>query len=83
MPPTTESRYWQQTLRMTLILVLLWFCACFGMIYFAADLQNWDFFGWPLSFYALAQGLLIFFVVLNAIYTRYLRRLNQQQQHDE
>ncbi len=78
-----NSRYWQQTKRITLLLVLLWFCASFGLIFFAADLQELYFFSWPLPFYAMAQGLLIFFLILNAIYTRYLRHLNQAHQRTE
>jgi putative solute:sodium symporter small subunit len=83
MNPAQHQRYWQQTRRFTLLLVLLWFCASFGLIFFAADLQEMYFFSWPLPFYAMAQGLLIFFLILNAIYTRYLRHLNQAQQRAE
>lgn len=78
MPPLSPHAYWQKSRRATAILLLLWFAASFGMIFFATDLQNFSFFGWPLPFYALAQGLLIFFVGLTAAYARYMRHLNQR-----
>lgn len=78
--PLTPHAYWKKSRRATAFLLLLWFAASFGMIFFASDLEELYFLGWPLPFYALAQGLLIFFVCLTAAYARYLRHLNQRAQ---
>lgn len=78
--PLTSTHYWRQTRRLTLVLLLVWFVTCFGMIFFARELRDWHFFAWPLPFYALAQGLLLCFVALTFLYAFAMRRLNQAEQ---
>ncbi|MBI3230315.1 MAG: DUF4212 domain-containing protein [Burkholderiales bacterium] len=73
----SSAEYWRKSRNASLLLATLWASAIFGMIFFASDLQDIEVFGWSLPFYALAQGLLIFCVLLNAFYARYLRYLNR------
>lgn len=75
----TESQksYWAKNLRITSILLFIWFVATFVMAYFARDL-NFTFFGWPFSFYMAAQGSLIIYVVIIAVYARTMNRLDQE-----
>lgn len=75
----TESQksYWQKNLRLTSILLFIWFVATFGVIYFARDL-NFNFFGWPFSFYMAAQGSLIIYMLVIFVYARTMNRLDQE-----
>ena len=79
-PLSSATPYWQQTRRLTLLLLLIWFVTCFGVIFFARELNSWHVFGWPLSFYALAQGLLLCFVALTFVYALAMQRINQAAQ---
>jgi putative solute:sodium symporter small subunit len=70
--------YWQKNLRLTAILLAIWFVVTFVMAYFARELSSITFFGWPLSFYMAAQGSLIIYVVIIAVYARTMNRLDQE-----
>jgi putative solute:sodium symporter small subunit len=76
----TENQrlYWQKNLRLTATLLAIWFVVTFVMAYFARDLSSITFFGWPLSFYMAAQGSLIVYVVIIAVYARTMNRLDQE-----
>jgi putative solute:sodium symporter small subunit len=41
------------------ILLFIWFVVTFVMGYYAGELNQINFFGWPLAFYMSAQGSLI------------------------
>ena len=73
----TQLHYWQKNLRITGVLMLIWFVVTFGVGYFARDL-NFTFFGWPFSFWVGAQGALIVYVVLIWYYARTMNRLDQE-----
>ncbi len=75
----TESQksYWAKNLRITSILLAIWFVATFVMAYFARDL-SFNFFGWPFSFYMAAQGSLIIYVLIIWYYARTMNRLDQE-----
>ena len=45
----------------------IWFCVSFGFVYFARDLQ-FVVLGWPLNFWLAAQGIVLIFVAIVAIY---------------
>lgn len=76
----TENQrlYWQKNLRLTATLLAIWFVVTFVMAYFARELSSITFFGWPLSFYMAAQGSLIVYVVIIAVYARTMNRLDQE-----
>jgi len=71
-----HREYWHRNLVITGILLLIWFVVTFVVGYFAIPLARITFFGWPLSFYMMAQGSLIVYVVLIWIYARYMNRLD-------
>jgi len=73
----TQRHYWQRNLRITGILLAIWFVVTFVMAYFARDL-TFNFFGWPFSFYMAAQGSLIIYVVIIWYYARTMNRLDQE-----
>lgn len=72
-----HHQYWRTNLRITGILLFIWFFVTFVIGYFARDL-NFSFFGWPFSFWVAAQGALIVYVVIIGYYARYMNRLDQQ-----
>jgi len=63
------QRYWQQTRRLTLALLLLWFLVTFVGAFFARDLR-FGFLGWPFSFYMAAQGALLVYLFIVYVYAR-------------
>ena len=84
-PATPAARYWRYTRRLTLLLLLLWLVVTFGTIFFACELDHVQLFGWPLSFYLGAQGLMLFYLTIVGLYTvcmgRAERRLHAEQTH--
>jgi putative solute:sodium symporter small subunit len=79
----THISYWKKNLRLTIVLLLIWFTVTYVMGYFAFELAHINFFGWPLSFYMGAQGSLIVYVVLIWYYARTMNRLDIEHGVDE
>lgn len=69
--------YWSRTLRITGILLAIWFFVTFVVGYFARDL-DFTFFGWPFSFWVAAQGALIVYVLIIWYYAGYMNRLDRE-----
>jgi putative solute:sodium symporter small subunit len=65
--------HWRRTLCLTGGLLLVWFLVGFVITWFARDL-DFAFFGWPFSFWVAAQGGVIVFVALLAVYARRMAR---------
>ena len=72
-----HRQYWQKNLRLTGVLMVIWFVVTFVVGYFARDL-NFTFFGWPFSFWVAAQGALIVYVAIIWFYARYMNQLDQE-----
>jgi putative solute:sodium symporter small subunit len=72
-----HHEYWRKNLRITAILLSIWFVVTYVVSFFARDL-NFTFFGWPFSFWMGAQGSLIIYVVIIWYYARYMNRLDQE-----
>jgi putative solute:sodium symporter small subunit len=79
-----HRQYWSANLRITGILLFLWFFVTFVIGYYARDL-NFSFFGWPFSFWVGAQGALIVYCLIIWFYARYMNNLDNQHgvQEDE
>jgi putative solute:sodium symporter small subunit len=73
----SQSQYWRKNLRITGILLAIWFFVTFVIGYFARDL-DFTFFGWPFSFWVAAQGALIVYVMIIWYYARYMDRLDAE-----
>ncbi|HOE42250.1 MAG TPA: DUF4212 domain-containing protein, partial [Rhodoferax sp.] len=58
---------------MRLWLLLAWFLASFGVVFFAHDLQQ-VIAGWPLAYWFAAQGSVLVFIALVAIYAWFANR---------
>ena len=72
-----RARHWRRTLRLTGVLLAAWFLVGYVVTWFARDL-DFAFFGWPFSFWVAAQGGVIVFVVLLAVYARRMARLDRR-----
>lgn len=79
--PITEERrkeYWRRTLRVTAILLSIWFVVTYVVIFFAVPLNEFTFLGFPFAFYMGAQGALAIYVVLIVFYAWYMNRLDRE-----
>jgi putative solute:sodium symporter small subunit len=72
-----HDEYWRKTLRITAILMVIWFVVTFVVGYLARDL-SFNFFGWPFSFYMGAQGALIVYCLIIWYYARYMNNLDRE-----
>jgi putative solute:sodium symporter small subunit len=70
-----HRQYWSKNLRITGVLLTIWFLVTFGVGYFARDL-DFKFFGWPFSFWVAAQGALIVYVLIIWYYAHYMNKLD-------
>lgn len=73
----THRHYWSKNLRITGILLAIWFVVTYGIGFFARDL-DFKFFGWPFSFWVGAQGALVVYVVIIWFYANYMNKLDQE-----
>jgi len=72
-----HREYWSKNLRITAILLFIWFVVTYVVAFFARDLA-FTFFGWPFSFWMGAQGALVVYVAIIWFYARYMNRLDQE-----
>lgn len=72
-----HHHYWRKNLRITSILLALWFVVTYVVGFYAREL-NFEFFGWPFSFWVAGQGALIVYVLIIWFYARYMNKLDQE-----
>jgi len=70
-----HREYWRKNLRITSILLVIWFLVTFVVSYYAREL-SFNFFGWPFSFWMGAQGALVIYVLIIGFYARYMGKLD-------
>jgi putative solute:sodium symporter small subunit len=78
-----HNEYWRRNLVMTTILLAVWFVATFVEAWYARELNDIVFLGFPLGFYMSAQGSLAIYVVIIGIYALYMRKLDLEYGVDE
>jgi len=72
---SSRNQYWVKNLRVTAILIAIWFFVTFVLVYFARDL-DFEFFGWPFSVWVAGQGALIVYCLIIWYYQRYMNKLD-------
>lgn len=72
-----HRHYWRKNLRITSVLLAIWFVVTYVVSFFAREL-DFNFFGWPFSFWVAAQGALIVYVLIIAYYARTMNRLDNE-----
>ncbi len=73
-----QRLYWQKNLRISAILMVIWFVVTFVVAFYARPLSEISFFGWPFSFWVGAQGALVVYVAMIGIYARYMNKLDTE-----
>jgi putative solute:sodium symporter small subunit len=73
-----HKEYWRKNLRVTGILLAVWFVVTFVIAYFARELQSITIMGFPFPFYMGAQGSLAIYVVIILFYANYMNKLDQE-----
>lgn len=72
------QEYWRKNLRITGILLAIWFVVTYVVAFFSPSLNEVSFLGFPFGFYMAAQGALIIYVIVIFFYARYMNRLDQE-----
>jgi len=77
---TAQQRavYWRRVKRLTRCMLAIWFGLTFCIIFFARELSSITVFGWPLSFYMAAQGLVLVYLAITAFYAWSMRRFDKR-----
>lgn len=72
-----HQEYWSKNLRVTGILLFLWFFFTFVTGWFSRELNDIVIIG-PLGFYMAAQGSLIIYVLIIWFYARYMNNMDKE-----
>ncbi len=78
-----HHEYWRKNLIITAILLSIWFLVTFVEGWYARELNDIIFLGFPLGFYMSAQGSLIIYVVIIGVYARYMAKLDKEYNVEE
>jgi putative solute:sodium symporter small subunit len=73
-----HHEYWRRNLRITAILLAIWFVVTFVIGWFARDLSSITILGFPFPFYMGAQGSLIVYVLIIWYYAHYMNKLDNE-----
>lgn len=57
--------------------MLIWVMVTVFVVFFARELSTFTVFGWPLSFYMAAQGLVVIYLIIVAVYTWQMGRFDR------
>jgi len=76
-----KERFWARTLRLTLLLLSVWLAANLMVPWWAAGLNRWTVWGFPLGYWLAAEGLLLLYLAIIVLHVlvmewqeaRYLR----------
>ena len=74
--PFHALRYWRRVRQLTLGLLAIWLVASFGSVWFARELALFTLFGWPLSYYLAAQGVLLVYLLIIGVYAYAMNKLD-------
>ena len=78
-----HKEYWRKNLRITAVLLAIWFIVTFVEGWYARELNSITFLGFPLGFYMSAQGSLVIYVAIIGFYAWYMRKLDLEYGVDE
>jgi putative solute:sodium symporter small subunit len=70
-----KKSYWRYNIRLTTILLIIWFVTAYLISGIWAGTRNqFTFLGFPLGYYMAAQGSLAIFVIEIAVYARLMNK---------
>ena len=73
-----HREYWRKNMRLTAVLLAIWFVVTYVVSFFARELNEISFFGFPLGFYMGAQGALVIYVVIIFYYANRMNKLDNE-----
>lgn len=73
-----HREYWRKNVQITGLLLGIWFVVTFVASFFAPQLNEISFLGFPLGFYMGAQGSLIIYVIIIWYYARRMNQLDRE-----
>jgi putative solute:sodium symporter small subunit len=77
-----QQRHWARTRRFTALLFAAWLATTFGVVFFARELSGYTLFGWPISYYMVAQGTTLIYLAIVGIYAWRMRRLDRRYRRE-
>lgn len=75
-----QKRYWIRTRRLTALLFSIWLATTVGVVLFAHELSGVTVFGWPFSYYMVAQGTTLIYLAIVGIYAWRMACLDRRHQ---
>jgi putative solute:sodium symporter small subunit len=72
-----HREYWSRNLRLTAVLLAIWFVVTFVVGYFAREL-SFNFFGWPFGFWMGAQGSLVVYLIIIWFYAKKMNQMDEE-----
>ena len=76
-PVTRQKAYWRAVLRLTVALLMIWFIVTFVVSFYARELNEISFFGFPFGFYMGGQGALVIYVLIVGFYALRMNVLDE------
>lgn len=73
-----HKEYWQRNMRMTAILLAIWFVVTYVVGWYARELNELVIFGFPFGFYMGAQGSLVIYVIMIFYYAIRMNKLDKE-----
>ena len=73
-----REQYWRDHKWLLAVLLSIWFCVTFAVVFFARELSALQFFGFPFSFYMAAQGSMLVYVLVTLVYAMRMNRLEER-----
>lgn len=78
-----RQEYWRKTRLLTLCLIVVWIAVTYVVTWYAGELNEIVIFGFPLGFYMGAQGSLLVYLAIVAIYCRVMIYLDAKYRIDD
>jgi putative solute:sodium symporter small subunit len=78
-----QREYWRRNLRLTGVLLAIWFLSTFVVIWFARELNERVMAGFPLAFYMGAQGSPLIYLSVIWFYAQRMNQLDRAYDVDE
>ena len=73
-----HKEYWRRNMKMTAILLTIWFVITYVVGFYARELNELVIFGFPFGFYMGAQGALVIYVVMIFYYAIRMNKLDKE-----
>lgn len=70
--------YWSRNVRLTMVLLAIWFVVTYVIGYYARELESIKILGFPFSFYMGAQGALVIYVIIIFYYAARMNRMDKE-----